>query len=636
MPPPPRLSSPSKMKHTELADRLLSDTLFPDGSSATSSDSGEPGEKDPLASRVWRLYTKAKDNLPNGARMENLTWRMMAMTLKKKEKDQLEKDRDDGSAMVIDDDGQSPAASAISIAHPSSPPEADDTTALLSSSAPPYMVEFFPQEPSAATHFHSTIAAAADRNVMVLGSTRALSSAGIDSSMTSLDTVIEEDQSRELSQSVPAFNPFMSYAPHQQSRNVLPSTYDPSTSISSTSSSSGGGGNGGTSSHFLQPHQSMVPSPPFYFSEMGPTPSSTVSTPSGDMSVPPMVSHAGGLSFEELLAMYEPQQQQQNNHPLPPTPHPADYDPFDPTRILNMQGIRLSPPPSQQQPSQHPSPQDDMAANSSGGEDAPSPQHYPHEPSKSRNTPKTQCTNCQTTTTPLWRRNPQGQPLCNACGLFLKLHGVVRPLSLKTDVIKKRNRNGSSSTANNAVDKHKARQRTVAVAVAGTRRSSDIIDAKFRKRKISSSTWASHHPSIQAAAPYPPPPPLTPAPSSSYASTSSIPSPTSSTSQQQQHSHQQQAQHSQHPALPPAVYSALESIGIHLNSLPAEVLPLIASAASYHAMAKQRQLQEQQQQQQQRRPTQPMSESNNAETSFIRSSTASYAATSFPDQHYHS
>ncbi|KXL51436.1 MAG: hypothetical protein FE78DRAFT_112913, partial [Acidomyces sp. 'richmondensis'] len=50
------------------------------------------------------------------------------------------------------------------------------------------------------------------------------------------------------------------------------------------------------------------------------------------------------------------------------------------------------------------------------------------------------CTNCFTQTTPLWRRNPEGHPLCNACGLFLKLHGVVRPLSLKTDVIKKRNR----------------------------------------------------------------------------------------------------------------------------------------------------------------------------------------------------
>ncbi|KAF8210258.1 hypothetical protein K438DRAFT_1710870 [Mycena galopus ATCC 62051] len=52
----------------------------------------------------------------------------------------------------------------------------------------------------------------------------------------------------------------------------------------------------------------------------------------------------------------------------------------------------------------------------------------------------TLCTNCQTTNTPLWRRDPEGQPLCNACGLFQKLHGVVRPLSLKTDVIKKRNR----------------------------------------------------------------------------------------------------------------------------------------------------------------------------------------------------
>ncbi|KAK0723924.1 hypothetical protein B0T21DRAFT_386069 [Apiosordaria backusii] len=57
----------------------------------------------------------------------------------------------------------------------------------------------------------------------------------------------------------------------------------------------------------------------------------------------------------------------------------------------------------------------------------------------------TVCTNCATTTTPLWRRNPEGQPLCNACGLFLKLHGVVRPLSLKTDVIKKRNRGSGPS-----------------------------------------------------------------------------------------------------------------------------------------------------------------------------------------------
>lgn len=65
----------------------------------------------------------------------------------------------------------------------------------------------------------------------------------------------------------------------------------------------------------------------------------------------------------------------------------------------------------------------------------------------SNNNTKTtiQCTNCHTKTTPLWRRNPEGEPLCNACGLFLKLHGEVRPLKLKTDVIKKRNRSGSKN-----------------------------------------------------------------------------------------------------------------------------------------------------------------------------------------------
>lgn len=36
--------------------------------------------------------------------------------------------------------------------------------------------------------------------------------------------------------------------------------------------------------------------------------------------------------------------------------------------------------------------------------------------------------------------------LCNACGLFLKLHGRPRPISLKTDVIKSRNRVKTAQT----------------------------------------------------------------------------------------------------------------------------------------------------------------------------------------------
>jgi GATA-binding protein len=57
------------------------------------------------------------------------------------------------------------------------------------------------------------------------------------------------------------------------------------------------------------------------------------------------------------------------------------------------------------------------------------------------------CQNCTTSTTPLWRRDEIGSVLCNACGLFLKLHGRPRPISLKTDVIKSRNRVKSSGSA---------------------------------------------------------------------------------------------------------------------------------------------------------------------------------------------
>ncbi|KAG1150626.1 hypothetical protein G6F37_000676 [Rhizopus arrhizus] len=41
------------------------------------------------------------------------------------------------------------------------------------------------------------------------------------------------------------------------------------------------------------------------------------------------------------------------------------------------------------------------------------------------------CSNCSTTTTPLWRRSAEDELLCNACGLYLKLHNTPRPKHLK-------------------------------------------------------------------------------------------------------------------------------------------------------------------------------------------------------------
>lgn len=58
------------------------------------------------------------------------------------------------------------------------------------------------------------------------------------------------------------------------------------------------------------------------------------------------------------------------------------------------------------------------------------------------------CSNCHTTTTTLWRRNSEGEPVCNACGLYYKLHGVHRPLAMKKDGIQTRKRKPKSATKN--------------------------------------------------------------------------------------------------------------------------------------------------------------------------------------------
>ncbi|KAM0533268.1 hypothetical protein ACHAPP_006096 [Verticillium nonalfalfae] len=45
-------------------------------------------QEDPLATQVWKFFSKTKQSLPNQERMENLTWRMMAMNMKKKRQEE--------------------------------------------------------------------------------------------------------------------------------------------------------------------------------------------------------------------------------------------------------------------------------------------------------------------------------------------------------------------------------------------------------------------------------------------------------------------------------------------------------------------------------------------------------------------
>jgi len=52
----------------------------------------------------------------------------------------------------------------------------------------------------------------------------------------------------------------------------------------------------------------------------------------------------------------------------------------------------------------------------------------------------TACANCATTTTTLWRRIKENVTVCNACGLYFKVHGKDRPTQLRKDVVQTRKR----------------------------------------------------------------------------------------------------------------------------------------------------------------------------------------------------
>lgn len=56
-----------------------------------------------------------------------------------------------------------------------------------------------------------------------------------------------------------------------------------------------------------------------------------------------------------------------------------------------------------------------------------------------------ECANCHQTQTPLWRKNERGESVCNACGLYSRLHHRDRPIEMRKAKIQRRRRDWASS-----------------------------------------------------------------------------------------------------------------------------------------------------------------------------------------------
>lgn len=89
-------ASPSK-------HHVFDTALFPAlETGAGPSDSVEQMQsEDPLAAQIWKFFSKTKEQLPNQQRMENLTWRMMALNLRKRQQQQQEEEERQKRYVVI-------------------------------------------------------------------------------------------------------------------------------------------------------------------------------------------------------------------------------------------------------------------------------------------------------------------------------------------------------------------------------------------------------------------------------------------------------------------------------------------------------------------------------------------------------
>ncbi|CAO4384269.1 unnamed protein product [Caenorhabditis nigoni] len=109
------------------------------------------------------------------------------------------------------------------------------------------------------------------------------------------------------------------------------------------------------------------------------------------------------------------------------------------------------------------------------------------------------CSNCNGTNTTLWRRNAEGDPVCNACGLYFKLHHIARPTSMKKEgalqTRKRKSKNGEAVSPPVSRARERKYERSEKISRAATRRAGS---AKAERELTTAAVAAATNPYAQA------------------------------------------------------------------------------------------------------------------------------------------
>ncbi|KAF9112988.1 hypothetical protein BGX27_002424 [Mortierella sp. AM989] len=376
----------------------------------------EESKEDPLATQVWRLYSKAKDSLPNAQRLENLTWRMMAMTLHKNEecKQSLASQSPPSPTDTI-------SGRNIRYSHSHS-----DVSKTTQSHSGYHEAKASPPDRYPTTHGYMPPQTCDTSQKSLMGpNIKTFSPTSLASSTNETLDIYTSVSQQQISQSTADLIMLETVIQDLEMDN------DASFENTETGSPLEIGNS-------PQLYRDLSVLDQQIFLQFQDFANSHNQSSTMDDQINNRMAQANTMDFtygypsSSIYPLEHPNQQ------LPQTSEWSIKNPRMEYMDIQPRNLDIG----QRSGSYSASTSEKPLPLSS---ETPSSTSSETEEDTAVTATPTQCTNCKTRTTPLWRRDDEGNSLCNACGLFLKLHGRVRPLSLKTDVVRKRNRGGMNS-----------------------------------------------------------------------------------------------------------------------------------------------------------------------------------------------